>query len=295
MPVVAVRFRKPARSASWIRWRRRSTTPRVAPFERVFYGIKGMFDDIIHGLQQIPEQQTISVSVPVDDDGYYDRECPAEECRSAFKVLFVDWREKVPDERAFCAICGEDREPSAFTTIEQTRWIKEAGDHSSAGPTRRHVPPRDAAQATGRLHRDEPVLPPRRPRDRRSRRGPPDPPAAVGVRGVRLPVGLAWGGLLLPCVQPQLRSLDVRRRSRYRPGLDGPRRALAVADGRPGCRSGSGPALRRGRHGPAVVVLPALRGGDIRRTTGQRHRARAPERLPEPRRVGSALVGRGRE
>lgn len=84
-----------------------------------------MFDDIIRGLQWIPEQQTISVSVPVDDDGYYDRECPAEECRSAFKVLFVDWREKVPDDRAFCAICGEDREPSDFNTSEQTRWIKE--------------------------------------------------------------------------------------------------------------------------------------------------------------------------
>jgi hypothetical protein len=80
-----------------------------------------MFDDIIRGLQKITEQQTISL----DDDGYYDRECPAEECRSAFKVLFVDWREKVPDERAFCAICGEDREPSDFNTSEQTRWIKE--------------------------------------------------------------------------------------------------------------------------------------------------------------------------
>lgn len=101
------------------------STPRVASTERVFYDVGGMFDDIIRGLQQIPEQQTISVSVPVDDDGYYDRECPAEGRRSAFKVLFVDWREKVPDERAFCPICGEDREPSDFNTSEQTRWIEE--------------------------------------------------------------------------------------------------------------------------------------------------------------------------
>jgi uncharacterized Zn finger protein (UPF0148 family) len=84
-----------------------------------------VFDDIIRGLEGIPEQQTISVSVPVDDDGYYDRECPAEACGSAFKVLFTDWREKVPDERAFCAICGEDREPSEFNTDEQDRWIRE--------------------------------------------------------------------------------------------------------------------------------------------------------------------------
>ena len=59
-----------------------------------------MFDDIIRGLQRIPEQQTISVSVPLDDDGYFDRRCPAEECGAAFKVLFDDWRGKVPDERA---------------------------------------------------------------------------------------------------------------------------------------------------------------------------------------------------
>ncbi len=84
-----------------------------------------MFDDIIRGLQRIPEQQTISVSVPLDDDGYFDRECPAEECGSAFKVLFVDWRGKVPDECAFCAICGEDREPSDFNTSEQSRWFTE--------------------------------------------------------------------------------------------------------------------------------------------------------------------------
>jgi hypothetical protein len=84
-----------------------------------------MFDDIIRGLERIPEQQLISVSVPVDDDGYYDRECPAEECGSAFKVLFADWRDKVPDERAYCAICGEDRDPSDFNTDEQDRWIEE--------------------------------------------------------------------------------------------------------------------------------------------------------------------------
>lgn len=84
-----------------------------------------MFDDIIGGLERIPEQQTISVTVPVDDDGYYDRECPAEECGSAFKVLFTDWRDKVPDERAFCAICGEDADPGDFNTDEQDRYIQE--------------------------------------------------------------------------------------------------------------------------------------------------------------------------
>ena len=84
-----------------------------------------MFDDIIRDLSRIPERQTISVSAQLDDDGYFDRECPAEECGSAFKVLFTDWRDKVPDEEAFCAICGEARDPSDFNTDEQDRYIRE--------------------------------------------------------------------------------------------------------------------------------------------------------------------------
>lgn len=55
-----------------------------------------MFDDILRGLWNIPERQEISVSVVLDDDGYYDRTCPAPECGSQFKVLLQDWREKVP-------------------------------------------------------------------------------------------------------------------------------------------------------------------------------------------------------
>jgi len=39
-----------------------------------------MFDDILRGLDGIPEQQTINVDVVLDDDGYYDRTCPAPEC-----------------------------------------------------------------------------------------------------------------------------------------------------------------------------------------------------------------------
>ena len=56
-----------------------------------------MFDDILRGLSRIPEQQEISVDVVLDDDGYYDRTCPAPECGNLFKVLFEDWRDEVPD------------------------------------------------------------------------------------------------------------------------------------------------------------------------------------------------------
>ena len=83
-----------------------------------------MFDDIIRGLGSIPEQQLISVQVVLDDDGYYDRLCPAPECGQVFKVLFEDWRNKVPDEEAFCAICREEAEPSDFDSEEQREHLQ---------------------------------------------------------------------------------------------------------------------------------------------------------------------------
>ena len=63
-----------------------------------------MFDDILRGLERIPERQTISVDVVLDEDGYYDRTCPAPECRNGFKVLFEDWKAKVPDETAYLSL-----------------------------------------------------------------------------------------------------------------------------------------------------------------------------------------------
>jgi len=62
-----------------------------------------VFDDLLRQLQSIPEQQLISVEVPLDDDGYFDRRCPADECGATFKVQFQDWKDKVPNERAWCA------------------------------------------------------------------------------------------------------------------------------------------------------------------------------------------------
>lgn len=78
-----------------------------------------MFDDIIRGLERLPQQQLVPIDVVLDDDGYFDRTCPAPECGLQFKVLFGDWKEKVPEEVAYCAICGEDSEPSDFNSEEQ--------------------------------------------------------------------------------------------------------------------------------------------------------------------------------
>jgi len=86
-----------------------------------------MFDDLIRRLERIPKTQQFPITLQLDDDGYFDRRCPAQECGAAFKVLFTDWREKVPDDQAWCAICGEVEDPQEFNTPDQERQIRDAG------------------------------------------------------------------------------------------------------------------------------------------------------------------------
>lgn len=84
-----------------------------------------MFDDLLRQLKRFEQPQQVPIQLHLDSDGYFDRRCPAEECGAAFKVLFSDWREKVPDERAWCAICGEIAKPQEFNTPDQVRQIRE--------------------------------------------------------------------------------------------------------------------------------------------------------------------------
>ena len=84
-----------------------------------------MFDDLLRQLERIPKSQRVPIRLALDDESYLDRRCPAEECGATFKVLFEDWREKVPDERAWCAICGEVAGPPTFNTPDQERQIKQ--------------------------------------------------------------------------------------------------------------------------------------------------------------------------
>jgi hypothetical protein len=84
-----------------------------------------VFGDVIKALKGIEGQQQISVTLPLDDEGYLDRSCPNDECQSSWKILHDDWRDKVPDERAVCPICGHEDEPSQFATDEQQRYARD--------------------------------------------------------------------------------------------------------------------------------------------------------------------------
>lgn len=72
----------------------------------------------------IPENFSTQVSIPLDDDGFLDRECPAETCTAPFKVHADDWREKVRDEEVFCPICRHQATSDGWLTQEQIDHCK---------------------------------------------------------------------------------------------------------------------------------------------------------------------------
>jgi len=43
----------------------------------------------------LPDNFSIEVSIPTDEDGYLDRECPNEICGAAFKVLYERFKLRI--------------------------------------------------------------------------------------------------------------------------------------------------------------------------------------------------------
>jgi hypothetical protein len=72
---------------------------------------------------------SFSVSVPVDDDGFFGRECP--ECEQHFRVASDDYDALPDDLRLWCVYCGHNDDHSEFMTQQQTdRVMRAAGDYA---------------------------------------------------------------------------------------------------------------------------------------------------------------------
>lgn len=84
-----------------------------------------MFDHTQRLLRQWGDSVSVSIPMPLDDDGYLDRKCSSSRCNSGFKVMMDDWKEKVPDEAACCPICGRKSDPSAFNTKQQDKYVQD--------------------------------------------------------------------------------------------------------------------------------------------------------------------------
>ena len=50
--------------------------------------------------------ETIPLTFKSDEKGYFDRQCPNENCLFEFKVYMQDWKEKFSDEEVYCPLCG---------------------------------------------------------------------------------------------------------------------------------------------------------------------------------------------
>jgi len=85
-----------------------------------------MFDDVLRELRRLEGRQQITVSIPSDAEGYFDRECPSAECLFGFKVHEEDWRDKVRDEAVFCPFCGHTADSGKWHTQDQVRHIEQA-------------------------------------------------------------------------------------------------------------------------------------------------------------------------
>lgn len=85
-----------------------------------------MFEETIRLLRQLEGQTTISVSMSDDEEGYFDRECPSQECLFQFKIHGEDWKEKVRDEEVFCPFCGHTANADSWWTQEQLEHAKQA-------------------------------------------------------------------------------------------------------------------------------------------------------------------------
>jgi len=112
-----------------------------------------MFKETIRALNQLEKQTQIAVPIGDDEEGYFDRECPSDECLFQFKILSEDWREKVRDEEVFCPNCGHTAESDKWWTQEQIEHAKQAAfsqiEASISGALRR-----DARQWNRRQQRN---------------------------------------------------------------------------------------------------------------------------------------------
>ena len=67
----------------------------------------------------------IPITIHSDEKGYFDRECPNENCLYTFKINMQDWKEKVSDDEVHCPMCGHIDTAAKWWTQEQLESMQE--------------------------------------------------------------------------------------------------------------------------------------------------------------------------
>jgi hypothetical protein len=81
-----------------------------------------MFDHVLREIKRL-EQVKTAVSLPLDDEGHLDRECPNDECQFLFKIHVDDWKNICRDEEVFCPLCRHAAPAKSWFTTEQAEKI----------------------------------------------------------------------------------------------------------------------------------------------------------------------------
>ncbi|MDP2846804.1 MAG: hypothetical protein Q8O35_01280 [Humidesulfovibrio sp.] len=74
---------------------------------------------------KIPGEIELSFPVETDADGYYDKECPSENCLSKFKVHQDDWKALDEESTIHCPFCRHEAGPRSWWTTEQLEQAKQ--------------------------------------------------------------------------------------------------------------------------------------------------------------------------
>ena len=67
----------------------------------------------------------IPITIKSDDNGYFDRECPNEDCLYQFKIKLEDWKNNVSDDEVHCPMCGYVASADKWWTQSQLESIRE--------------------------------------------------------------------------------------------------------------------------------------------------------------------------
>lgn len=76
-------------------------------------------------VKDTPDGFSMAVPIPVDDDGYFGRACPA--CERLFKMLHIEYEALPDDLELTCPYCGERQNHSEFLTADQLERMRSAG------------------------------------------------------------------------------------------------------------------------------------------------------------------------
>ena len=83
-----------------------------------------MFENILNELNNL-KCYNYKIDIPVDEEGYIDKECPNQECLYQFKIFAEDWKNICKDEAIYCPRCGKTATSDKWFTTEQIEESKQ--------------------------------------------------------------------------------------------------------------------------------------------------------------------------